>query len=33
MKQSNPIVSSIIVAEKRHADSDVINTVANILGM
>ncbi|XP_065214304.1 fatty acid synthase-like [Planococcus citri] len=33
MKQSNPIVSSIIVAEKRHADSDIINTIANILGI
>lgn len=32
MKQPNPIVSSIIVAEKRHADTDIISVVANILG-
>lgn len=32
MKQSNTIVASMIVAEKRYADSDIINIVANILG-
>ncbi|XP_065209086.1 fatty acid synthase-like [Planococcus citri] len=34
MKQaSSPIVSSIVVAEKRHLDSNIVNTVANILGI
>ncbi|XP_065209088.1 fatty acid synthase-like [Planococcus citri] len=34
MKQaSSPIVSSIVVAEKHHLDSNILNTVANILGI
>ena len=32
MKQQHPIVSSMIVAEKRHMKTDVISAVANILG-
>ncbi|XP_065209087.1 fatty acid synthase-like [Planococcus citri] len=30
---SSPIVSSIVVAEKRYLDSNIVNTVANILGI
>ena len=32
MKQSRPIVASMIVAEKRHIDTDIVCAVANILG-
>ncbi|XP_065204931.1 fatty acid synthase-like [Planococcus citri] len=33
MKQPSPIVSSMIVPPKHHAETDVINVIANILGI
>lgn len=33
MHQPNPIVSSMIVAEKRSTDTDIITHIANVLGI